>query len=172
MIEPFFGSGPAIWAGAPSPGSAWFHARGATPGFSSPQVDPFGYGPFGVPGIVPALVGPEVAQGPTARTLVAAVAVRRGQPMGPTNEQELEEFIYDALDMLGANDVDVRYEGGRTTLTGSVAHKRLKRDVGEVAWAMPGVADVQNNVVIAGRRRSRPNIRDAEPQTSASRKQA
>lgn len=84
--------------------------------------------------------------------------------MGPSNEQEVEEFIYDALDMLGASDVEVRFDGGRATLTGTVGHKRLKRDVGEIAWAMPGIADVQNNVTIVGRRRSRAGVREAESQ--------
>jgi len=39
------------------------------------------------------------------------------------------------------------------TLTGSVAHKRLKRDIGEIAWAIPAINDVQNNVTISPRRR-------------------
>ena len=51
-------------------------------------------------------------------------------------------------------------------LTGSVPQKRLKRDIGEVAWAIPNVNDVQNNVTIAARRRSRSG-RDAEAPTVA-----
>jgi hypothetical protein len=68
--------------------------------------------------------------------------------------------------MLGANDVELRIDGGRVTLTGNVAHKRLKRDVGEIAWAMPGISDVQNNVTIVGRRRSRAGIRETESQSA------
>jgi hypothetical protein len=136
------------------------------------QADVLGYGAFGVPGVIPALAGPEVANGPTARALLGAIAIRRGQPMGPTNEQEIEEFIYDAFEMLGANDVEVRLEGGRTTLTGSVPHKRLKRDAGEIAWAMPGVSDVQNNVTIVGRRRPRAGVRESESQPASARKTA
>ncbi len=56
---------------------------------------------------------------------------------------------------LGTSEVEVRCEGGRATLTGSVQHKRLKRDVGEIAWAIPALNDVQNNVTITSRRRSR-----------------
>ena len=59
----------------------------------------------------------------------------------------------------------------RTTLTGQVSHKRLKRDAGEIAWAIPSVNDVQNNVTIVPRRRSRP-IREAETPVVAGRKQA
>jgi osmotically-inducible protein OsmY len=94
--------------------------------------------------------------GVTAPALLGAVALRRGQPQGPTNDQEVEDFIYDALEFLsGTADVDVRCENGRATLTGSVHHKRIKRDVGEIAWAIPGVNDVQNNLTIASRRRAR-----------------
>src|SRR5262249_44142280 len=78
----------------------------------------------------PMYFGPEVNAAVTAPALLAAVAVRRGQPMGPTNDQEIEDFIYDALELLpGTNEIEVRCDGGRITLTGSVQHKRLKRDV-------------------------------------------
>jgi len=114
----------------------------------------------------------EAATGVTAGSLLAAVAVRRGQPLGPTSDQEIEEFIGDALDLLpGSGDIEVRCDGGRTTLTGQVSHKRLKRDAGEIAWAIPSVNDVQNNVTIVPRRRSRP-IREAETPVVAGRKQA
>lgn len=105
----------------------------------------------------------------TASSLLAAVAIRRGQPQGPTSDAEVEEFIYDALDLLpGAADVEIRCESGRLTLTGSVQHKRTKRDVGEIAWAIPGLQDVQNNVSITSRRRTRVAGRDAEAPASVS----
>jgi hypothetical protein len=129
--------------------------------------------PFG-----PSPAGPLFAPDPTgfvtAPSLLAAVALRRGQPQGPTNDQEVEEFIYDALDLLpGAVDVDVRCENGRATLTGHVQHKRTKRDAGEIAWSIPGMNDVQNNVAITSRRRARAAGREAEatPSASAARKQ-
>jgi len=57
-------------------------------------------------GSFPAFTGTEIAIGVTAPALLAAVAMRRGQPLGPTNDQEIEDFIYDALDLLpGASDV-------------------------------------------------------------------
>jgi osmotically-inducible protein OsmY len=93
--------------------------------------------------------------------------MRRGQPQGPTTDQEVEDFVYDALDLLpGAADLEVRCEGGRLTLTGSVQHKRLKRDAGEIAWAIPGLQDVQNNVTIASRRRTRSAAREGEAAAS------
>ncbi len=90
--------------------------------------------------------------------------MRRGQPQGPTNDHEVEDFIYDAFELLpGAADVEVRCEGGRATLTGNVQHKRTKRDIGEIAWAIPALNDVQNNVTITSRRRARGSSREAEP---------
>jgi BON domain len=198
MIEPFFGSSAPMWSGVPSPGFAWpapstLGSRtvgSAVPGFGLPPLvtpvsfpqgfngvvaspaDPFGYGAPGMPGVISALAGPDVLNGPPARALVAAIALRRGQPMGPANDQEIEEFIYDAFDvLLGTNDVEVRVDGGRATLTGSVAHKRLKRDVGEIAWAIPGIADVHNNVTIVGRRRSRAGRESESQPAPAGRKQ-
>jgi hypothetical protein len=99
----------------------------------------------------------------TAPLLLAAVAMRRGQPQGPSTDQEVEEFMYDALELLpGAADVEIRCEGGRVTLTGTVQHKRIKRDVGEIAWAIPVLNDVDNNVTIASRRRTRSASREPE----------
>src|SRR5262245_33206161 len=117
-------------------------------------LGPFGVFPYAAPSLAPILgqIGAEAA----ASSLLAAVALRRGQPQGPANDQEAEEFIYDALELVpGAADVDVRCEAGRATLTGSVQHKRVKREVGEIAWAISGLTDVQNNVTITSRRRRR-----------------
>jgi len=185
MADPLFGTAAPIWsavpfpvppfasplvAGVPTssplPGEPYAFNRGvvpegAAPGFgagssnfvSIPVSAPFA--PFGNPGI---------AVGVTAPALVSAMALRRGQPAGPTNDQEIEDFIYDALDLFpGASDVEVRCDGGRASLMGAVAQKRLKRDIGEIAWAIPGISDVQNNITIVPRRRSRAQSRDTEP---------
>ena len=121
---------------------------------------------------IPSFAGSEVAVGVPVSALLATVAVRRGQPLGPSNDQEIEDFIYDALEVLpGSSEVDVRCEGGRVTFTGTVHYKRLKRDVGEIAWAIPGVNDVHNTITIAARRRSR-GVTQSEPQTAAGRKSA
>ena len=189
MMEPLFGSASPMWAGIPYPGSAWPLAPlqatlQATPPFGGPAPTgpPVGQAPYGVspqmsqPYLPQALAGYgavaggglEIASVATAPALVAAVAMRRGQPSGPTSDQDIEDFIYDALELLpSTNDVEVRCDNGRTTLTGGVHHKRLKREVGEIAWAIPGVSDVQNNVTIAPRRRARTGPREAEPQGPA-----
>jgi hypothetical protein len=166
---------PGMSASNPLPGDPYTYVGGGmgTPianvnaGLSAAIVP----GPIGT---FPAFTGTEIAVGVSAPALLAAVAARRGQPQGPTNDQEIEDFIYDALDLLpGASDVEVRCEGGRAIVTGSVPHKRLKRDVGEVAWAIPSLNDVQNNITIAARRRSRPQGRESEPSSvTAARKQA
>jgi hypothetical protein len=118
------------------------------------------------------LAGSDFAMGITPQALLATVAMRRGQPIVPTSDQEIEDFVYDALDLLsGATDVEARCEGGKVLLAGSVSNKRVKRDIGEIAWAIPSVNDVQNNITIAARRRSRGQAREAEAAAGAARKQ-
>jgi hypothetical protein len=176
MAEPLFGSVSPMWTAMPPPVFGWF--PGPTPAANPPlgvappdvAVPP---GPTQFP-TFPAFAASGMVMVPTASALLNAVAVRRGQPLGPTNDSEIEDFIYDVLDLWpGVTEVDVRCEGGRTTLTGTVSHKRLKRDVGEIAWAIPGVSDVQNNIAIAARRRSRTSSRESEsPPVAAGRKSA
>jgi len=53
-----------------------------------------------------------------------------------------------------------------------VQHKRVKRDAGEIAWAIPGLSDVQNNVTITSRRRARAANRESDaPASVPARKQ-
>jgi hypothetical protein len=52
-------------------------------------------------------------------------------------------------------------------LSGTVPHKRSKHDIGEIAWAIPGLQDVQNNVTITSRRRTRAASRETEAAPSA-----
>jgi hypothetical protein len=139
---------------------------GVAPLLAAPSV-------YGVPGAISPAVPQEVPIVLAAPAILATVAMRRGQPMGPTSDQEIEEFVYDVLELLtGTSEVEVRCEGGRATLTGSVQHKRIKHDVGEIVWAIPHIADVQNNVTIATRRRTRSTPREAEATpASAGRKQ-
>jgi hypothetical protein len=187
---PAFGYRPfgTMSSGLPAQGPAPGGPLGAVPTSNFMQVDPYTFAGGGVPVVagqsvsagfpgvassplatgVPALTASEIAVGVTAPWLLTAVAMRRGQPLGPTNDQEIEDFIFDAFDLLpGTNDVEVRVEGGRATLTGSVPHKRLKRDVGEIAWAIPTVTDVQNNVTITQRRRSRTSREGESPGVAA-----
>jgi BON domain-containing protein len=200
MNEPLFGPVSPPWPAAPFPPTGWlpssmsFAARplaAASPvpastvsltsgmptvwppatGVAAGSVAPaIGVMPVGA--TIPSFAGSEVAVGVPVPALLATIAVRRGQPLGPSNDQEIEDFIYDALEILpGSGEVDVRCEGGRVTFTGTVHYKRLKRDVGEIAWAIPGVNDVHNTVTIAARRRSR-GVSQSEPQTAVGRKSA
>jgi len=50
-------------------------------------------------------------------------------------------------------------------------YKRLERDVGEIAWAIPGVNDVHNTITIATRWRAR-GAAQSEPQATVGRKSA
>jgi len=187
IATPVFGSSnvPGLAAGVPAgaqplPVSAALPASAYGYGAGLIAVSPQSLSGLNLPGTSPftrnlsSFVGPDPVIGLTAPSLLAAVAMRRGQPQGPTNDQEVEDFIYDALELLpGAADVEVRCEAGRVTLSGSVQHKRVKRDVGEIAWAIPGLHDVQNNVTIASRRRTRSAQREGEGTASvASRKQS
>jgi hypothetical protein len=161
MNESLFGTGPQLWSALPFPGLGYFQA---------PSTNRVVIGSSPLPDLTP-----DFGAAVTPQALLTAVAMRRGQPMGPTNDQEIEDFVSDALDLLpGASDVEVRCESGRATLTGTVSHKRVKRDVGEIVWAIPSVHDVQNNVTIATRRRSRQAGRESDTPvvTGGSRKQS
>jgi hypothetical protein len=159
MAELLFGSAPQLWPSIPVSGF------GHVPSFPASRAPTMFQGTSGDaaatpinPGIAPPF---DFAAGITPQALLATVALRRGQPTGPANDQDVEDFIYDALDLLpGVNDIEVRCDSGRVALTGSVPHKRVKRDAGEIAWAIPSVNDVQNNITIATRRRPR-QVREA-----------
>jgi hypothetical protein len=178
MTELLFGTVAPVWP-APLPGQAWFQAPVA-PGraIGNPPGSPSAFGGGAANFMLPqaGIPFPQTtpdAGGITAPALLQAVAIRRGQLAGPTSDQDVEDFIYDALDLLpGATDVEVRCDSGRTTLTGTVSQKRLKRDIGEIAWTIPGINDVNNNITIAPRRRSRGQTRESEPPAVVGRKPA
>jgi hypothetical protein len=188
MVEPFFGSIAPIWPTVPVPAFGYFQQTPMPPGnrgltFGVPantlQHEAYGFNSGLVPGLSGSVAGSpvlgnDITNGIMPAALLAAVALRRGQPLGPSNDQEVEDVIYDALDLLpGASEVEVRCEGGRVTLTGAVQQKRVKRDIGELAWAIPPVNDVQNNITITARRRSRAQSREGEtPTVVGGRKQA
>jgi len=137
--------------------------------FGQPAFGGFTSYPIG--GALAVAIPPFVSSIPSVLT---AVAIRRGQSMGPSNDQEIEDFVYDVFEFLpGTADIEVRCEGGRATVTGSVQHKRLKHDVGEIIWSIPAINDVQNNVSITTKRRARTGSRDEQQQAGGgSRKQA
>src|SRR5262245_41463552 len=181
MIQAPFGAAAPGWSGLTSPAFTWPAPMSAAPGManafgaSEPMTSrPLGWSTAGLNTGLPMTSVPlstplVVPDGVTAPALMATIAVRRGLPQGPANDHDVEELLYDATELLpGSSDVEVRCEGGRVTLTGNVPHKRIKRDIGELAWAIPAISDVQNNVTITGRRRSRPFGREAEQQAAAS----
>lgn len=192
MMEALFGTSPPLWNAAPPTGPTWpstmtsgGHSPSSGVQFPSPSQIRMSADALGSTAALPLAsgVGYPTAYGsfgtaeviaPTA-ALVQAVALRRGQPSGPTTDAEIEDFLNDALDLVpGTGDVEVRSEGGRVAFTGNVPHKRHKRDVGEIAWAIPTVVDVQNNVIIVARRRARASVPGREPdsQTGPVRKHA
>ena len=193
MVEMMFGTATPVWTAMPPVGSPYQTAglgtrSIATPVFNAPAISgsfpPSAQPGLTVPGVAatypfatyafaPALA--DASGAITVASLLAGVAMRRGQPQGPTTDSEIEDFFYDTLDLLpGAADVEVRCENGRAILTGTVQHKRTKRDIGEIAWAIPAVQDVQNNVTITSRRRARSSAsREGEASGSTpARKQA
>jgi len=175
MMDTLFGSAAPVWSAIPSPRFGLQSPIAIGNGPLTASIVPTFPAVAGLPSASPissAFASPfvEPLANVTAPSLLAAVAMRRGQPQGPTNDQEVEDFVYDAFEMLpGTADVEVRCDGGRVTLSGSVQHKRLKRDVGEIVWAIPALHDVQNNVTIASRRRGRSQIET--PQGGPGRKQ-
>jgi hypothetical protein len=155
MIEPLFVNVPPVWNGPASWPGGWL-----------PQA----VGPVSPLPIGNTVIGALTPLQPvgSASMLVAAVALRRGQPNGPTSDQDVEELIYDTLELLpGASDVEARCEAGRVTLSGTVSQKRLKRDIGEIAWSIPSLVDVMNTVTITSRRRARGFAREGEPPVPA-----
>ena len=173
MIQAPFGSTTPGWPVMPSPAFAWPQTTMTPPSMTSPiALSPqVGNGPAFAP--LPLSTPLVIPDGVTAPALLAAIAMRRGLPQGPTNDHDVEELLYDAMELVpGASDVEVRCESGRVTVTGNVPHKRIKRDVGELAWAIPAITDVQNTITITGRRR-RPFGRENEQQPAGqSRKQS
>jgi BON domain len=45
------------------------------------------------------------------------------------------------------------------TLAGNVPHRSVKHAIGELAWSVPGIVDVKNNLELSGRRRIRAGLR-------------
>lgn len=173
MAELLFGSGPQIWPVIPMSNYGQLPTFAMNRGAPATSPDPAQAMNAIWQAAPPSISMPNAATAITPQMLLTTVAVRRGQPNGPTNDQDLEDFIYDALELLpGSNDVEVRCENGRVTLTGTAPHKRLKRDAGEVVWAIPSVNDVQNNIAIATRRRSRTQGREMEGAAPGGRKPA
>src|SRR5262245_6782097 len=112
MNEPLFGSVSPPWPAAPFPPSPWLASSIPVAGRPMMPSAPGGAGGLSVvmppaPGLagggltptvgtvpvgatIPSFGGSEVAVGVPVPALLATVAVRRGQLLGPTNDQEIE----------------------------------------------------------------------------------
>jgi hypothetical protein len=75
---------------------------------------------------------------------------------GMPDDEDIEEMIFDSFDadpMVPYDaDIDVEVQEGVVTLTGTVPNKRIKHAVGDDAWWIPGVVDVNNNLQVVGRK--------------------
>jgi hypothetical protein len=185
MTQGLFGAVAPAWTGM-TPAPAWpaigaaftgaetlpgaLGSYGLSSGFAPVTTPGFGYANPGLPSVISGNIGTPfiVPGGVPAATVIAAMAMRRGQPQGPTTDQDVEELLYDAIELMpGGSEVEIRCEGGRVSLNGSVPNKRVKHDFGELAWAIPGINDVQNGLNITTRRKSRGFNREPEAQPSA-----
>jgi hypothetical protein len=107
MIPAVFGSVTPNWTGM-SPGLTWPGLGASMSSVDSGPVSGTMPGGFGL-GAGPLIAGPlntpfAIPGSISAPGLLAAIAMRRGQPHGPTSEQDVEEFIYDALELLPGAD--------------------------------------------------------------------
>lgn len=91
-------------------------------------------------------------------------------PVGPTtlDDDAIAEMIYDALEAdptIPADvDVDVDVSGGIVTLRGSVPSKYIKHKIGDAAWWIPDVVDVNNQITVTRRGERAPVRQRAEQQ--------
>jgi hypothetical protein len=88
---------------------------------------------------------------------------------GLPTDAEIEEIINDALDQHPAipldADIEIKTDGGQVVLSGTVPDKRIKRAAGEIAWWIPGVTDVNNTIVVSGRRQAQASRRRRRQET-------
>jgi osmotically-inducible protein OsmY len=81
-------------------------------------------------------------------------------PTQPLDDEAIKELVYDAIDanpmVLPDVDVEIDVNAGVVTLKGRVPGKRTKYAVGEAAWWIPAVVDVNNQLQVSPRRERRP----------------
>jgi len=139
------------WGAAPTP----------VYGFDGQPLTPGGF--YGFPARGPEAFYPQALRpaGPGFGELPrfsGPVTPRFGFMGGLPKDEEIEEMAQEALDrhpMIPLDaDVDVRCESGQVSLTGKVPDKRIKRAAGEAVWWIPGVTDVNNSIVVSGRRQA------------------
>lgn len=75
---------------------------------------------------------------------------------GFADDEQIKEMVYNSIDAdpsIPANaDINVEVDGGVVTLTGTVPSKRTKQAVGDAAWWIPDVIDVNNQMKVQPRK--------------------
>lgn len=81
------------------------------------------------------------------------------QYTGIPSDEEITDMVFDSIDadpvVPYESDINVDVTGGIVTLSGTVPNKRIKHAVGDDAWWVPGVIDVNNNLQVSGRRQKK-----------------
>ncbi|TAK31734.1 MAG: BON domain-containing protein [Chloroflexota bacterium] len=90
---------------------------------------------------------------------------------GMASDDQIRGLVYDAIDadptIPPGVEINVDVKDGIVTLSGTVPSKRIKHSVGDTAWYLPAVTDVNNNIQVTPRRRGEgtPRGRTSEPTT-------
>lgn len=139
MAYPTYGYMPGMMGGPW--GMGYPYGTGGAMGF------PYGFQPSYGPWF-----GGPMTWGGTFPGMYGGWAYTEGWP----SDEQIQEMIYDSIDADPVvpydSDITVEVTGGVVTLSGTVPNKRVKHAVGDDAWWVPGVWDVNNNLQIVGRR--------------------
>jgi osmotically-inducible protein OsmY len=77
----------------------------------------------------------------------------------PLDDDAIRDVVYDCIDtdptILPDVDVEVEVKDGVVTIKGRVPGKRTKHAIGETAWWIPSVVDVNNQLQVSPRRERR-----------------
>jgi hypothetical protein len=80
-------------------------------------------------------------------------------PIQPLDDDAIRELVFEMIDadptVLPDVDVEIDVNAGIVTLKGRVPGKRTKHAVGEAAWWIPSVVDVNNQLQVSPRRERR-----------------
>ncbi|MEW6731075.1 MAG: BON domain-containing protein [Acidobacteriota bacterium] len=148
-----------------------FNIPGLTGNFGLPGLAPnlTGYG-FNLPGVGIDLIGSLYRTGPTLTPPQGQLQTTPPISTGLLNDDAIVELVYNLIDCdpvcLNA-DIQVRCETGEVTLSGMVPNKHIKQIVGNIAWSIPSVTDVHNNINVS--RQIRTGKTSAEHKATAAR---